>query len=46
MDQSTGYDHLNEYIYVIIQTSGMSYVVENYIDLREQYYLNKQEERP
>lgn len=41
MDQKSVYEQLNEYIQVIIQTSGIAYAVENYIALREQYYFMK-----
>jgi hypothetical protein len=41
MNQSLVYNHLNEFIQVIIQTDGMAFVVANYIALREQYYLSK-----
>lgn len=39
MDQTlTYYVHLNDFIQINIQLNGLAYVVENYIDLREQYY--------
>lgn len=41
MNQQITYNRLNEYIQAVIQTSGMMFVVSNYIVLREQYYLNK-----
>ena len=36
------FDHLNEYISVIIQRNGMDYVAANYIEIRNEYYIGKQ----
>lgn len=44
VSQSTSLLRLNEYIHIYIQTSGLQYVVDNYIDLREGYYNNKDED--
>lgn len=41
MSQQTTYNHLNDFIQMIIQSSGFEFVVENYIDLREQYYYQQ-----
>lgn len=41
MDQMSGYNQLNEYILVTIQTNGITYVIDNYLVLRDQYYLMK-----
>lgn len=41
MDQMSGYSQLNEYITVAIQINGITYVVDNYLELREQYYCQK-----
>jgi hypothetical protein len=35
------YPHLNDYIQMVIQSNGIAFVVTNYIELREQYYMNK-----
>jgi hypothetical protein len=36
------YTTLNEFVFVIINTDGMRYVVNNYEDIRNQYYAQKQ----
>ena len=41
MDHTTNDNQLNEFIQLIIQQNGMSYTVENYIQLRDQYYSTK-----
>ena len=35
-------EFLNEYIAVMIQLSGIEYVVANYISMREEYYTQVQ----
>lgn len=42
MNQSLTYNQLNEFIQVIINSNGIQYVVDNYINLREDYYTCKQ----
>lgn len=32
------YDHLNDFIDNYIQSNGIDFVIDNYIELREQYY--------
>lgn len=34
--------NLNDYIQSFIQMDGLAFVISNYIDLREQYYIWKQ----
>lgn len=34
---------LNEYVIVLVQQYGVLAVVENYIDLREAFYIQKEE---
>lgn len=41
MEQMSGYTQLNQFIFWFIQNNGISYVVDNYIGLREQYYCLK-----
>ncbi len=41
MDQMSTYNQLNEFIQLVIQANGIMYTVDNYIDLRNQYYLSK-----
>ncbi len=41
MDNMSGFNQLNQYIYWFIQNNGIAYVVDNYICLREQYYSDK-----
>jgi hypothetical protein len=36
---------LNEVVHIYIQSNGMDFVCENYMEIREEYYLNK-EQRP
>lgn len=43
MNQCMTYTHLNEFIQVVIQLNGMPFVVANYIDLRNQYYIDKRQ---
>lgn len=31
---------LNDFIYLLIQSNGIEYVINNYLDLREDYYNN------
>ena len=38
-DNMSGYIQLNEFIYSFIQSNSLAYVVDNYISLRDQYYL-------
>lgn len=44
MNQFMTYNHLNDYIQMIIQLNGMPFVVTNYIELREQYYIDKRQQ--
>ena len=39
--QFDNYDQFNDYIYHHIQISGIDYVADNYIDIRENYYYNR-----
>ena len=32
---------LNDFIYIIIQSEGMNYLVDNYIEIREEFFQNK-----
>ena len=35
---------LNDYVCIFLQLNGISYVCENYIEIREEYYLNKEQQ--
>lgn len=41
MDNMSDFYQLNQYICWYIQNDGISYVVDNYVDLRERYYSEK-----
>jgi len=41
MDQKSNYNHLDEFIQMIIQMYGIEYVISNYVALRNQYYQMK-----
>ena len=34
---------LNDFVHVYIQSNGMTYVCTNYISIREEYYINKEQ---
>ena len=34
---------LNDVVHIYIQSNGMSYVCTNYISIREEYYVNKEQ---
>jgi hypothetical protein len=42
MCQSTDLFQLNDYIRIYIQSNGITYVTNNYIQLREDYYNKKE----
>jgi hypothetical protein len=35
------YNQLNDYVYAVIVINGIAFVVDNYIQLREDYYQQK-----
>lgn len=41
MDHVSTYNQLNEFIQLVIQTNGIAYAVDNFITLRDQYYMSK-----
>lgn len=41
MNDMSGYTQLNQFICWVIQNNGITYVVDNYIALREQYYCSR-----
>ena len=43
MFQQTIEMKLNDFVHVYIQSNGMMYVCTNYISIREEYYLNKEQ---
>lgn len=41
MEQMSDYTQLNEFICWVIQQNGITYVVDNYIAIREEFYCNR-----
>ena len=42
MNQSSDM-RLNDVVHIYIQLSGISYVCENYKEIRDEYYMNKEQ---
>jgi len=32
---------LNDFVFIIIQSEGMNYVIDHYIEIREEFFQNK-----
>lgn len=43
MCQQTSEMRLNDIVHIYIQLSGIEYVCDNYKEIREEYYLNKEQ---
>lgn len=46
MCQSSSTIRLNDVVHIVIQSKGMEYVSDNYIEIREDYYNKKEQELP